>query len=198
MQGERGLIYFPILHTAADLGELGGAVERLRRNRAGRQVARQSAGAIERLWGGIERAVGGLKLDYRRVRIYQDGLPQCGHELEIVRELAASGSCNHRLVLELHGQGATIMGTEPAALLIEEYQQASGALESGGNAAGRDELLERRDRAIAARINGTLEPGETGVLFLGLLHDVARFLDADIRVRFPVGGLSGPQGADRR
>jgi hypothetical protein len=45
-----------------------------------------------------------------------------------------------------------------------------------------EELLKKRDRFIARRINSTLRPGETGILFLGMLHSLAALLDEDIRV----------------
>ncbi|MFH1293180.1 MAG: hypothetical protein ABIJ44_03520, partial [Pseudomonadota bacterium] len=49
-----------------------------------------------------------------------------------------------------------------------------------------DSLLKRRDQYIAARINGTLLVGETGILFLGMLHSLGNWLDKDIRVRYPI------------
>ena len=45
-----------------------------------------------------------------------------------------------------------------------------------------NDLLERRDRAIAQRIDQTLAQGETGLVFLGLLHAIGRFLPPDIHV----------------
>jgi hypothetical protein len=47
-------------------------------------------------------------------------------------------------------------------------------------------LLAQRDQFIARRINDTLKAGETGILFLGLLHAVERYLDRDIRVIRPL------------
>ena len=73
------------------------------------------------LWNDIRRAIEALGLDFRRVRIYQDGLPVCGKEEQIVRELAGAGSLNHQLVLELAGKGAALVGTEDPQLLIREY-----------------------------------------------------------------------------
>jgi hypothetical protein len=79
-------------------------------------------------------------------------------------------------------------------LLVEEYQLAAAAFASG-TALGtadrqeklRNSLLEKRDRFIARRINATLNTGESGVLFLGLLHDVTTFLDPAIEVSYPLG-----------
>jgi hypothetical protein len=47
-------------------------------------------------------------------------------------------------------------------------------------------LLKRRDQYIARRINDTLLAGETGLIFLGMLHSVRSWLDKDIRVVYPI------------
>ena len=47
-------------------------------------------------------------------------------------------------------------------------------------------LLQKRDQFIAARINHTLGAGETGILFIGLLHSIERHLAKDINVIYPV------------
>jgi hypothetical protein len=84
-----------------------------------------------------------------------------------------------------------LMGTESPELLVEEYQLALTGLGSGPDGARRRELsaaalLEKRDRFIADRINSTLQQGETGILFLGMLHSVQPYLDRDIDVVYPV------------
>ena len=61
----------------------------------------------------------------------------------------------------------------------------------------REALLDKRDGYIAARINATLATGETGILFLGMLHAVNRRLDPDVRVVYPVG-LPQNQGGGAR
>ena len=121
-------------------------------------------------------------------------MPICQHEQEIVSELAESGSRNHRLLLQLQSRGARVMGTESPELLVEEYQLAKASLAFGVTAEDasrqrqlRDTVLEKRDRFIADRINVTLGDGETGILFIGMLHSLSRFLDSDIRVAYPLG-----------
>ena len=135
------------------------------------------------------------------VRVYQDGLPVCGHEQEIVKELAESGSRNHRLLLSLQSRGAVLMGTESPELLVEEYQLAKAALAAGRASPAKmrrdrphDTLLARRDSFIANRINSTLGAGETGILFMGMLHEVTRSLEPDIQVVYPLGGPPVRQG----
>jgi hypothetical protein len=194
--GERTLIYIPIIHTQADMGALSEPIQRMKVKRLGRKGWERNVSRVDRLWDQIEQAIESLVLPYERVRLYQDGLPVCGRELEIVAELAKAGSRNHRLLLRLREKGAVIMGTESSELLVEEYQLvretfASGKLEvaSRGGArrkALRDSLLKRRDQYIAGRVNGTLRSGETGLIFLGMLHSLGPWLDKEIRVVYPI------------
>lgn len=161
--------------------------------RVGKKKWDEHVRAVENTWRHIEKEVEGLHLVYSRVRLYQDGLPVCGQEENIVRDLAGAGSHNHRLLLNLVERGARLTGTESPVFLLEEYELARQVLTSfeSGRAtrtgSKQQELgktvLERRDRYIAQRIDETLQPGETGLLFLGLLHRLERCLSADIRVR---------------
>ena len=43
-------------------------------------------------------------------------------------------------------------------------------------------LIQKRDRFMAERIDRTLQPGEIGILFIGMLHSVQRYLARDITV----------------
>jgi hypothetical protein len=194
--GERTLLYIPIIHTQADMGALRERIQRLQVKRLGRQGWERNVNFVNKLWSQIEQAIESLALPYERVRLYQDGLPVCGREVEIVSELAQAGSRNHRLLLHLCERGATIMGTESSELLVEEYQLLKDALTSGKSELAmrgearrktlRDSLLKRRDQFIAGRVNGTLQPGETGLIFLGMLHCLDPWLDKDIQVVYPV------------
>ena len=205
--GERALIYIPIIHTQADMGALSEPIQRLKVKRLGRKAWERNVNLVDKLWDQIEEAIESLVLSYERVRIYQDGLPVCGREVEIVAELARAGSRNHRLLLRLKEKGATIMGTESSELLVEEYQLVKEAFASGksevatrGEARRKalgDSLLKRRDQYIARRINDTLQMGATGLLFLGMLHCLGPWLDKDIRVVYPIHtpptrGVKGP------
>ena len=88
------------------------------------------------------------------------------------------------------------MGTESGDLLVQEYQLAKQSLttrppRAAGVAALRRALgaalLQRRDQFMAQRINDTLKRGETGILFLGMLHSLEQYLDPG----YP-GDLSAP------
>lgn len=197
----RTLIYIPIIHSQVDMGTLSESVRRTTLQRLGEKGWKRKANLIDTMWAEIEKVIDGLTLSFEKVRLYQDGLAVCGREAEIVTELAKAESRNHRLVLRLMERGATIMGTESSELLVEEYEVVKQTLARGDTlkAAGvaarkkalSDSLLKRRDRYIADRINGTLLPGETGILFLGMLHSLGNWLDKDIRVIYPITRPAG-------
>jgi len=191
----RTLIYFPIVHTQADMGALQESVARATLEIAGRAGLSRKTAAIDQVWTEIEAAIDALPLSFDRVRLYQDGLPVCGREAEIVTELAQAGSRNHRLLLRLMAQGAVLIGTESGELLVQEYQLARQSLttrppRAAGVAASRrtlsEALLQRRDQFMAQRINETLKNGETGILFLGMLHSVEGYLHPDVKVIYPL------------
>ena len=185
----RELIWVPVIHTEADLGNMSESVKRLYVRKLGHAEWEQHLRALATFWRKLEEQVEELRLPYERVRLYQDGLPYCGREAEIVRTLAEAGSLNCRLLLKLMNRGARITGTESPELLLEEYNLARTALAGGnrrkpaGRADPHQRVLELRDRYIATRIDQTLEPGETGLIFLGMLHSLDHRLAADVRVK---------------
>lgn len=191
----RKLIYFPIIHSQVDMGALQDSVARASREKLGQAGVARKARAVAQLWSQIDQAIAALDLSLTRVRLYQDGLPVCGREAEIVAALAQAGSRNHQLLERLVAQGAVLMGTESADLLVQEYQLAQQSLTgpppglpeaAAQRRAMSESLLQRRDQFIAQRINDTLQPGETGILFLGMLHAVERYLPRDIEVIYPL------------
>jgi len=197
----RKLVYLPIIHTAADMGTLGASIRGMKLSTLGRQGLKQNAAVVDKMWEELERVVSNLPVPPGTVRVYQDGLPVSGHEQEIVSELAGAGHRNHGLLLKLQARGATLMGTESPELLVEEYQLATAAFACGASARTevrqkqlRDTLLEKRDRYIGDRINRTLGAGESGILFMGMLHQVTRYLDPDIAVVYPLGPPRARQG----
>jgi hypothetical protein len=151
-----------------------------------------------------ETIIDNLWPSFDKVRLYQDGLPVCGREIDIVTDLAKAGSRNHRLLLSIMEKGATVMGTESAELLVEEYQLFKSILNARNSKktpkidecrkALSESLLERRNRYIADRINTTLREGETGILFLGLLHNLEKRFDKDIKLIFPMKWTMDKQG----
>lgn len=188
----RTLIVVPIIHTEQDMGSLLEQVKQEYVQRYGPAKWDEHLKTVHEVWTGIRRMIEALELPYASVRLYQDGLPDCGREEDIVKEVAAQGSKNHQLLLVLMEKGARLMGTEDSHLLVQEYHLLRGALGAAtpdkerGAVPPDDQsrrLLAERDRAIANRINTTLGAGEIGLLFLGLAHSVEPLLDADILVR---------------
>jgi len=189
----RMLIYFPIVHTQADMGALGESVKKATLRKIGRLGWKRKVELIDQFWTAIERSIDNLSLSFDRVRVYQDGLPISGKESDIVKQLAKSGSRNHAVLLRLMDKGAHLMGTESLELLLEEYEQAKKDLagssshgKSDDDGSGSVSLLDRRDRFVAERINETLRQGEVGIIFLGMLHDPQPWLDQDIEVVYPI------------
>ncbi len=188
------------------MGALGGAIRRLTIEKLGHQEWERNVQAIAQLWTAIRDRIEEWDLPYPQVRLYQDGLPNCGRELQIVTDLAHAGSPNHQLLLYLMEKGATLMGTEAADFLLEEYQLirqvlAARDLGEAQQVEARQEalshsLLQSRDRYIAERINETLCEGETGILFLGMLHSLEGQLAGDIQVSYPI--LRPARGEERK
>ncbi|MDP2957869.1 MAG: hypothetical protein Q8N53_15690 [Longimicrobiales bacterium] len=193
---ERILYHYPIVHSQSEMGAFSETIRKVTLEKLGERVWRRKVALIGKLWHGIEESVDALALDYTRTRVYQDGLPVCGKESEIVSEIARLGSPNHQLLLRLQARGAAIMGTESPNLLLEEYallkkvlqgKDAKEVLQAEAmHEAASNFILKKRDTFIAARIGETLQVGETGVLFLGILHDLSGLLPAGIQVQLPI------------
>ena len=189
----------PIVHTMADMGSKSEALKQESIRRFGVERWERSRQVIEEVWEGIRARLLALTLPWDQVRIYQDGLPVSRKELEIARDVAAQGSRNYQLILELLERGAQLMGTEDPVLLREEYALVS-AMTDAGNEAPREQaravyaregprILKERDEFISRRINETLKEGQVGLLFLGLLHEVDRLLLEGIEVEYLIHRL---------
>ena len=172
---------------------MGSARNRVRRayvDRRGPNAWKKSRLAIAEFWDAIEMAMDNLRLDYRAARLYQDGLPVCGLEEKIVRDLAIQGVPNYRILQKLMERGATLEGTEDPDLLRREYElimkTAAGAAGAGPaesvRAAPFRDLLDQRDGFIARRIDATLVQGQIGFLFLGALHRAVEKLPDSVQV----------------
>ena len=190
----RTLIYFPIIHSAKDLGTLDKAVNDLRTE----EQSNKYLDATDHFWNIIETTIEGLKLDCTHLKLYQDGLPVCGKEKEIVADVAESGSQNFRLLQKLHKKGAILMGTESPDLLAQEHALMMKLLQPGESKEASlktaQELLNQRDDFIAQRINKTLKDNEMGILFLGLMHHIETKLPQDIVLIQPLGKPRGMEG----
>lgn len=188
-QGMRGewarpmprLIYVPVMHSNAEMGSAAAGYKAAFVARFGEEQWRLRGAEFDAIWQRIEEAIAELDLDWGNIKLFQDSLPVCGKEVALTRELAAQGSRNHRLLEKLIDRGATVIGTESPALLLEEYRLLQAPHRSERQAA---ELLESRDRFIADRIKANLGEHDTGLLFMGALHRVATFLSPRIAVEY--------------
>lgn len=196
MKKQRRLIYIPVIHSREDMGKLGETLSSIAVREFGELSRWKARDFTSRMWDSIEGIINDLDLSFDRVRLYQDGLPVCGREEDIVKDLASGGSRNHQLLIRLMEKGALLTGTESPDLLVREYDiirqllEAPGSQDGGEGAARLNrqsaEILKERDRFIAGRVNSTLGPGETGILFLGMLHNLEKMLDDDIHVLYPL------------
>ncbi len=181
------------------MGSLAGSLKEEYLERFGKERWQEQKRAVKDMWQGIRERLAGLRLDHKKVRIYQDGLPVCGKEMEIVRRVARAGSINHGIILDLIKKGAKIEGTESAELLLKEYgclRDIAQARELGEKERAikeyeeiGKELLSKRDAYIAKRIGETLKEGETGILFMGIKHEVDKYLPKDIEISYLISRL---------
>lgn len=188
----RRLIHIPIIHTEVDMGSVSGDVKKEYIARYGMAKWHEHLRLIGHLWDTIRKRLLAMPLDYAATKLYQDGLPVCGKETEIVRELAGMGSRNHLLLMELVEKGAVIIGTEDPNLLLEEHRNIKEIIGEAGTKGSKGRLtafrsnsnglMAKRDEFIAERISATLGDGETGILFIGAMHKVDKKLPRDIKL----------------
>jgi hypothetical protein len=200
----RALIYVPIVHSEVELGSIADEFRRRFQEAFGAEQWTRRFASVEAMWEGLSSNLSALPLPWQRTRLYQDGLPVCGREHDIVRDLAAKGSRNHQLLTVLMERGATLMGTENPELMIAEYRRIQRLVQAAQRREPNsvveelrregEAVLQNRDAFVAQRIDSTLEDGETGILFLGLLHRVDELLDGKFDVRHLINSL--PFGAD--
>ena len=187
----RTLIYVPIIHTNADLGSLSSEIAERGIAAVGKETWARHQETVAGFWRAVREYCDGIQA--MGVKIYQDGMVADGRlGRRIVEDIAAAGSLNHQLVLNLLDRGACLVKTEKFDLVKREYDKlmAIARAKTMGSrliAVARYKLiktilLRRRDAFIAGRIEETLQPGETGILFIGALHKVAKRLAPDIQI----------------
>jgi hypothetical protein len=175
------LIYVPVVHSTVEMGSAAPAYKAAFVARYGESKWAERSAEFDAVWRAIADAINRVGLDLSHVKLYQDSLPVCGRENELVRDLASQGSRNHQLLESLMREGATLVGTESPTLLLDEYRLLQSPERTEAQAAA---LLEARDRFIAGRIDATLGEEEDGVLFIGALHRVAKFLPQRIKSEY--------------
>lgn len=187
----RKLYYVPLIHSEMDLGSLGIDVHRRGKAITGEERWKYHHTTVSRFWDVIAEYFGGM--DVEGFKVYQDGLLAGGElGMNIAHKVAADGSKNFSLVLELVERGAILMKTESEEFLLKEYRRlldltradslAKKSLALVRYKMGKGDLTKKRDIFIAITINGTLEDGGGGILLLGAYHEVGPMLSRDIEV----------------
>jgi hypothetical protein len=197
----RRLKYVPIIHTGIDMGSMYGTLKAEYIKRYSKKKWEEHNSIIDDFWRGIRKKVFELNLEYPKTRLYQDGLPVCGKEMDIVQELVRMGSRNHQILMELIQLGAKLEGTEDPKLLLEEYAYLKEASTDPGNPKSKKKhqrlaqsILDKRDSYIAQRIDKTLAEGETGLLLIGITHKVNEKLPKDIGIEYVIYRLPFKEG----
>lgn len=133
-------------------------------------------------------------IDASGIKIFQDGMVADGETgIAIVREVVKTGSRNYQIISELIRKGAILVKTEDFNLVREERDWILKITQAKNRAQKldaaikyklvKDNLLNKRDKFIAAQINNMLQEGEEGVLFIGAFHNVRKWLQKDIVVK---------------
>ncbi len=187
----RTLYYIPIIHTSADMSSLAEAVTERGIHQLGEGNWERHVAIVHRFWDSIAQYC--LSLPAEGMKLYQDGLVADGEMgAKIIAAGVESGSRNYKIVDMLMKRGAKLIKTEDLKLVLEERDRILALVQAKNFRAKisafikyrlvKSRLLKRRDMFIAQRIDETLAPGETGVLFIGAVHNIKSRLPKDIKV----------------
>ena len=188
----RTLIYVPIIHTDADMGSVGAAIEKQSSAYIGSERWLKHKQMVGKFWGNVTAYFAAY--DAANLKIFQDGLPAGGElGMKIVLKAAGQGSLNYRIILDLLNRGAVLCQTEDPGLLRTEYELLNSLVQPAGHPKKQisrpqhksrlERLTVERDKFVAGAIDTSLNEGETGVLFMGSFHDVLKRLPAGIQVK---------------
>ena len=190
----RTLIYIPIIHSGADMGSMATELTRKGVDEFGIEFWETHVDTVNKYWEIISQCCDTIDLVDKVVKIYQDGMVVDGEiALKIMEESVKSGSRNYEIISKLVRRGAIIVRTEDLSLVKKELEMLKSIPSSGALIIKlikifwfkiiRSKLLNQRDKFIAGRIAATLEPNETGIIFLGAYHDILKKLPKDIVIK---------------
>lgn len=191
----RILYYAEIIHGKGDIGSLGNKIDEASQKIMGTLKTVRLQKEIEKFWINLEEEIERLKFDYKKLVVFQDGLPDTNPQLvqKIVEEAAGKGSPNYLLLMKLKNKGAAITGTENPKLLMEEYKMAQEEFSERHPWRQREllvahrrkkaELLIERDKFIAKKIDQNLTEGAIGLAFMGMWHNVIKELPPNIQIK---------------
>ncbi len=196
MNNIRSLIYVPVLHTQKESGEILLSLKGDESEKPADASSAEQEKSVKEMWDGIYEKIQNTHVSYPTMRIYQDAMPVCGREKEIAETLAQKASRNHRLIMDLLKNGASLEGTEDPNLLIEEYDNLSRLIGKAGASVQsyRDalnqyrekgaKLMKQRDAFISERIKSTLKEGETPLVFMGVRHELEKLLQGAFVINY--------------
>jgi len=189
----RTLIYVPIIHSVADMGSMGNELKRKSVSGLGENIWQKHTDTVDGYWAAIQSYFKNIDLYVLGIKIYQDGMFVDGEmALKLIKDGVKSGSKNSEIVSNLITRGAILVKTEDFKMVKDEYDGLQLIIKSNSNIQKliqllrykivKPLLLRRRDRFIAATIDETLGPNETGILFIGAYHNVMKRLPKNISV----------------
>lgn len=187
----RKLIYVPIIHISADLGDMASEVNKRGRILIGEMNWNRHKEVILGFWASIDQYFNSL--DVKNFKIYQDGLVANGEVgLKIVSDGVKRGSKNYEIVSRLIRRGAQLVKTENFPAVKREYDYLLKITKAKNYVKRiiaalnyrfhKKKLLKDRDDYISQTINSTLGQGETGILFIGAHHEIIPKLPENIEI----------------
>lgn len=178
------LTIVPMIHISQEFGILTEGVRKAQIQKRGIRGANRFYKEIERYWQEVSRRIYVARFHApdiaNKLYIFVDGLPNADDMIvrKITADLIAQKIPVYLIIEELQKAGAKAYGTEDPQLLLQEHRIWTEAVKGiRPDPAMLQELLTRRDRAIAERIDEVLAGEESGLLFIGKAHDVEKELD---------------------
>jgi len=149
---------------------------------------------VNKYWEVISLYCDTIDFGGKPVKIYQDGMvADGGIALKIMEDSVKAGSKNYEIISRLVNRGAIIVKTEDLSMVKKELDMLKSIPSSGTLIMkviriirfkiSRHKLLVQRDKFIAESIDATLDPNETGIIFIGAYHHVLDKLRKDIVVK---------------
>ncbi len=190
---KRKLIYIPVIHSGSDMGSFADDIRKKGTSELGEVAWQAHIKTVEQYWDMIAEYCERPELDTKNLKIYQDGMVADGEiASKIIEDNLETGSRNYRIISMLIRKGADIVKTEDLSLVKKELDIHKSISESDSLLKKlfkllivkhkRKFLMKKRDAFIVESIDKTLQPDETGLLFLGAYHNILGKLPADIEV----------------
>lgn len=170
-------------HTLQEFGSLAGRIKEIQTQKLGARGAQDFFDEIEGYWQEVGRRVREKFLDdasAKQLAVFIDGLPNVDDRIvrQIVTEMIAQKVPAYLIIQKLEEAGAKVYGTENPQFLLEEHAVWTHAAQGGkADPQKLQELLLKRDEAIAKRIDEIVPEEGGGLLFVGRAHDIVKELE---------------------